>query len=230
MREIILDTETTGFGVEEHRIVEIGCVEMVSRILTGRTFHVYLNPEREIDWTATRVHGITNEKVANEPKFAEVAAAFVDFIGDSPIVAHNAQFDAGFLNMELSRAGFAKMSNEIIDSLALARQKLPGQRAGLDALCRFYNIDLSARTFHGALLDAQLLADVYVELTGGLQGNLLGGESTATAATAVAITKTTSTTLISGKVITPTEAERETHQNFLKKQVKGALWLAENPD
>lgn len=171
MREIVFDTETTGFGVDEHRIIEIGCVEMDNKLPTGRTFHKYLNPQRDIDFGATKVHGITNEKVANAPLFADVVEEMLAFFGDAPLVAHNADFDFSFMNMELARCERKPLQNQKIDTLVIARQKLPGQRHNLDALCRFYDIDLTARTYHGALLDAQLLADVYVELNGGLQAN-----------------------------------------------------------
>lgn len=173
LREIILDTETTGFGVEEHRIVEIGCLELVNGLPTGQTYHVYLNPERDIDFTATRVHGITNEQVAEAPKFGDVADDFLAFLGDGVLVIHNAEFDMAFLNMELKRCGREGLGNDVVDTLALARQKLPGQRHNLDALCRHFNVDNSGRTYHGALLDAQLLADVYIEMNGGLQGSMV---------------------------------------------------------
>lgn len=173
MREIVLDTETTGFKPEEgHRVIEIGCVELINHVATDNHFHVYINPERLIPEDATRVHGITDERVANEPVFAAVVDAFVDFIGDSPIIAHNASFDAHFLNWELVLAERPKLGNEIIDTLTMARRKFPGAPATLDALCRRFGVDNSGRTFHGALLDAQLLAEVYLELLGGRQAGL----------------------------------------------------------
>jgi DNA polymerase-3 subunit epsilon len=172
-REIVFDTETTGFGVEEHRMVEIGAVELINHLPTGKTFQAYLNPQREIDWSATKVHGITNEKVATCPTFADIAPQWLAFVGTATLIAHNAEFDLSFLGMELLRAGHPRPTNAVVDTLALARQKIPGQgRYNLDALCRYYGIDLSARTHHGALLDAQLLAEVYIELMGGLQNSL----------------------------------------------------------
>jgi DNA polymerase III subunit epsilon len=229
MREIIFDTETTGFGVEEHRVLEIGCVEVVNRLPTGRTFQVYLNPERAIDWTATRVHGITEEKVAGAPRFVEVVEHFLAFVENSPLVAHNASFDLAFLNMELARAGYPAWAGPVVDTLALARQKLPGQRAGLDALCRFYGIDLSARTLHGALLDAHLLADVYLELTGGVQGSLLADTPLEKTVATLASTTPASAAGIAASyaVIAPSAAELEAHQAFIDSQVSGAIWLKE---
>lgn len=170
MREIVLDTETTGFNPEDgHKIVEIGAIEVINRLPTGRSYHQYINPEREIDASAIRVHGITNEKVAGMPIFSDIAQDFLDFIADDPIVAHNAQFDVRFLNHELNLADFDTMPNEVVDTLFMAREQFPGSQVSLDALCRRFEVDLSDRTFHGALLDAQLLAAVYLELTGGQQ-------------------------------------------------------------
>lgn len=170
MREIILDTETTGFNPEDgHRIIEIGALEVVNRLPTGRTFHKYVNPEREIDASAIRVHGITNEKVADMPLFHEVAEELLDFMADSPLVAHNARFDINFLNHEFRWASLPELANDIVDTLTIAREKFPGSQVSLDALCRRFEVDLSGRTLHGALLDAELLATVYLELTGGQQ-------------------------------------------------------------
>lgn len=169
MREIVFDTETTGFGAEDHRIIEFGAVELINRLPTGRTFQVFFNPERPIDPGAIRVHGITDAKVKHAPRFADAVHELLTFIGEDTLVAHNADFDMGFMAAEFARAGLPTLTNAVVDTLQLARQRLPGQRHGLDALCRHYGIDLSARTYHGALLDAQLLADVYVELMGGLQ-------------------------------------------------------------
>ncbi len=222
-REIVFDTETTGFGVDEHRIIEIGAVEIINRLPTGRVFHRYLNPEREIDFGAQKVHGITNERVANEPKFAEVLNDLLDFFGDDcPLVAHNAAFDKEFVNMELGRCGHPGFLPErFVDTLEIAKKKLPGQRHNLDALCRHFNVDNSGRTFHGALLDAQLLADVYVELLGGLQGALvLETETGILASTATGTTRIHSNTT----VISATGAEQERHAAFLAKMVPGHPW------
>lgn len=173
MREIVFDTESTGFNPREgHRLVEIGAIEVMGRLPTGRTFHKYINPLRDIPADATRIHGITNEKVKSAPTFAQIAQELLDFIGDDPLVAHNASFDMNFLNYELEANGFKVCGNPVVDTLQMAREKFPGAQASLDALCRRFNVDLSGRTFHGALLDARLLVDVYVELTGGLQPGL----------------------------------------------------------
>jgi len=174
MREIVLDTETTGMDpAKGDRIVEIGCVELENHLPTGKTYHVYLNPEREIPAEATAVHGITNEFVADKPTFGEVVGEFVDFIADSKLVIHNAEFDMKFLNAELKIFGFPSMDmRRATDTVLMARQKFPGSPANLDALCRRFGIDNSNRTLHGALLDSQLLAEVYLELLGGRQQGL----------------------------------------------------------
>ncbi|WP_299321601.1 DNA polymerase III subunit epsilon [Parasphingopyxis sp.] len=180
MREIVFDTETTGLSPSDgHRLVEIGALELVNRVETGRSFHVYCNPEREMPSDAFAVHGLSDAFLANKPLFSVEAQNFLDFIEDSPLVAHNAQFDFGFLNAELERAGRAAVAMErMIDTLAIARTKHPGAKHSLDALCTRYGIDRSQRVLHGALLDAQLLSQVYVELTGGRQiGLTLGAET-----------------------------------------------------
>ncbi|MEM8696298.1 MAG: DNA polymerase III subunit epsilon [Pseudomonadota bacterium] len=171
MREIVFDTETTGLSPSDgHRLVEIGALEMVNRVETGRSFHIYCNPERDMPSEAFAVHGLSDAFLSNKPLFSAEAQNFIDFIDDSPLVAHNAQFDFGFLNAELERAGHAPVDmGRMIDTLAIARTKHPGAKHSLDALCSRYGIDRSQRVLHGALLDAQLLAQVYVELTGGRQ-------------------------------------------------------------
>ncbi len=173
-REIVLDTETTGLKPEDgHRIVEIGCVELSNHVPTGRTFRAFVNPERAMEAKASEISGITDEMLVGQPLFAEIAQALIDFIGDAPIVAHNAPFDMGFLNSEFTRAGFPTFHPErAIDTVVIARRKFPGAPASLDALCKRFNIDLSERVKHGALLDAKLLADVYLELCGGRQFGL----------------------------------------------------------
>ncbi len=181
MRQVVLDTETTGLEpAEGHRIIEIGCVEMVNRRRTARTYHHYLNPDRDIDDGAVAVHGITREQLASSPRFGEVAQELIDFLRDAEVVIHNAPFDVGFLNAELARLGEAwgTLSDHcrITDTLAMARELHPGQRNNLDALCKRYNVDNSGRTLHGALLDAEILSDVYLRMTGG-QATLLLDES-----------------------------------------------------
>lgn len=174
MREIVLDTETTGMDpATGDRIVEIGCLELENHVPTGRTLHLYLNPERDVPAEAVAVHGLTAEFLSAHPTFAEVVDQFVDFVGDDRLVIHNAEFDVKFLNAELRTLGFPPLEQRrVLDTLALARRKFPGSPASLDALCRRFGIDLSGRTLHGALLDSQLLAEVYLELLGGRQTGL----------------------------------------------------------
>ncbi len=174
MREIALDTETTGFKPEEgHRLVEIGCVEIINQLPTENKFHQYINPCRDMPDEAFRVHGLSEEYLKDFPKFEEIAQSFIDFIGDSPLVIHNAAFDMTFLNFELNQFGFKKIPLEqAIDTLIMARTKFPGSPANLDALCRRFDIDNTDRTLHGALLDAELLSEVYLELLGGRQRGL----------------------------------------------------------
>ena len=171
MREIVLDTETTGLDPSTgDRIVEIGCVELYNSVLTGQTFHVYIDPERDVPEEAFRVHGLSRAFLSDKPKFREVAAAFSDFIGDARLVIHNAEFDIKFINAELRRCDMTPLlMDRVLDTLQLARRKHPGASNTLDALCARYKIDNSRRTKHGALLDAEILAEVYTELNGGRQ-------------------------------------------------------------
>jgi DNA polymerase-3 subunit epsilon len=210
MRQVVLDTETTGLEPERgHRIIEIGCVEVVNRRATGRHFHEYLNPEREIDAGAAAVHGMTLEKLADKPKFAEVAERFIEFVDGAELVIHNAPFDVAFLDAELGRWTALMGHNEpvrirgrcgVLDTLALAREMHPGQRNGLDALCKRYSIDNSHRQLHGALLDARILADVYLAMTGG-QSALALDEAGRAAPVAVAA-------MVAGPVALPMTALR----------------------
>lgn len=170
MREIVFDTETTGFTFGEDRMVEIGCVELINRVETGRTFHAYFHPERSMPPGAFAIHGLSDAFLADKPLFHAVAEELVAFIGDAPLIAHNASFDFGFLNGELGRCGRDIIcTSRMVDTLAIAKQRHPGAKLTLDALCSRYGIDRSHRVLHGALLDAQLLAQVYVELQGGRQ-------------------------------------------------------------
>jgi DNA polymerase-3 subunit epsilon len=171
MREIVFDTETTGLDpASGDRLVEIGCVEMVNRVVTGSSFHAYFNPQRDMPMEAERVHGLSSTFLADKPLFGERAGELLAFIGDSPLVAHNAQFDFGFLNHELAACGHEPVNlDRMVDTLTIARRRHPGAKHSLDALCSRYGIDRSHRVKHGALLDAELLAQVYVELTGGRQ-------------------------------------------------------------
>jgi DNA polymerase-3 subunit epsilon len=174
MREIVLDTETTGLNcLGGDRIIEIGCIELMNHLPTGRTYHQYVNPEHEVAEGALRVHGLTNEFLSKFPVFADVADSFLDFIGDAPLIIHNADFDMGFLNAELARLQrIALESARAVDTVRMARTKFPGAQASLDALCRRFQVDNSDRQLHGALKDADLLAQVYLELIGGRQPGL----------------------------------------------------------
>ena len=181
MRQVVLDTETTGLDpAQGHRVIEIGCVEIVNRKLTNKHFHCYLNPDREIDAAAIEVHGITSAFLADKPRFYQLEQEFLDFVRGAELVIHNAPFDIGFLDAELSRsdAGNQPMSAHcgVLDSLLLAREKHPGQRNNLDALCKRYGIDNTQRTLHGALLDAEILADLYLVMTSGQRDLLLSDE------------------------------------------------------
>ena len=187
MREVVFDTETTGLDPEAgHRVVEIGCLELVNRVPTGRSYQSYLNPERDMPAGAFDVHGLSAEFLSNHPLFAQVCDDFLAFIGDSPLVIHNAGFDLRFINAELRRVGRAPISAaRAVDTIEIARRKFPGSPANLDALCRRFNIDNTMREKHGALLDADLLAEVYLELTGCRQADLglAAGRRGATAGT-----------------------------------------------
>ena len=179
MRQVVLDTETTGLEPEQgHRVIEIGCVEMFNRRKTGRTFHRYLRPDREVDWGALQVHGITNEFLAQQPRFAEIVDELIEFISGAELIIHNAAFDIAFLDAEFRRLqgrprAIAHFCN-VLDTLPLARRMHPGQRNSLDALCKRYAVDNSRRELHGALLDAQILLDVYLAMTGGQTALILG--------------------------------------------------------
>ena len=227
MREVVLDTETTGLDpAAGHRIVEIGCLELVNRIATGRSFHQYLDPQRDVPPEAVEIHGITAEMLAGKPTFAAVAGDLLGFLADSPLVIHNAAFDLGFLNAELARAERPEIAAaRAIDTVQIARRKFPGAPASLDALCRRFNIDSSARTLHGALLDAELLAEVYVELIGGRQAGLeLVAVFAATgAARAVAESYAGDRPPRPARTHAPTEAELAAHRAFIDA-LPNALW------
>jgi DNA polymerase-3 subunit epsilon len=232
MREIVVDTETTGFdAVNGDRLVEIGCIELMNHVPTGKTFWKYINPERDVPAAAFQVHGLSAEFLSDKPKFAEVADELLEFVGDSPVIAHNAEFDMKFLNVELERAGKSTIPfQRAIDTVAMARKKFPGAPASLDALCKRFNIDNSNRTLHGALLDAQLLADVYLELMGGRQAGLIlteevsvsvdldftGGRRTASPGIELPIR--------TPRPHAPSPEELVAHQSFIAK-LKDAIWL-----
>ncbi len=221
MREIVLDTETTGLDPSKNRIVEIGAIELMNHVPTGLHFHKYINPEMDIPAEATAVHGITNARVAKEPVFAEIAAEFIEFAGDAKFVIHNAEFDMGFLNAEFARLGFEKMPmSRAIDTVRMARQKFPGSPASLDALCKRFEIDNTHRTLHGALLDADLLAKVYLELIGGRQSGMEFGAQKTTIEAAVAVKRVARP----ARPHAPSEAELAAHAAALAK-LKAPVWM-----
>jgi DNA polymerase-3 subunit epsilon len=224
MREIVLDTETTGLDpASGHRVVEIGCVEVISGVRSGAYFHCYLNPEREVPDEAFRVHGLSTAFLAKHPIFSEKVDDFLAFIGESPLVIHNAGFDMRFINAELQRLGFAPLPFErAIDTVMIARKKFPGSPASLDALCKRFEIDLSARTKHGALLDAELLADVYLELLGGRQVKLALDISYNTAAENQNIIVSQGHVL-EPRVFAPSQSELDAHADMLAL-LKKPVW------
>lgn len=231
MRQVVLDTETTGIGAEKgHRIIEIGCVEVIDRKLTGRHYHQYINPQRSSDEEAVAVHGITDEFLADKPIYSQVAQAFYDFIEGAELVIHNAPFDVGFMDMEFRRLNMPETASfcTILDTLVLARDMHPGQRNSLDALCKRYGIDNSHRELHGALLDAEILADVYLMMTGGQTDLMFSAEQeqgvdepvvdldqfSNADASALTIVKANSQEL----------AAHETIMDLLDKKSDGAIW------
>ena len=219
MREIVFDTETTGLDpLTGDRLVEIGCIELVNRVATGRNYHCYFNPGRDMPEAAERVHGLSASFLADKPRFSEKASEIIEFIEDSPLVAHNAQFDFGFLNFELAACDRAEVDlARMIDTLVLARRRHPGAKHSLDALCSRYGIDRSHRVLHGALLDAELLAQVYVELTGGRQ---IGLELAAVAAPSNVVPLASFRPRIGPRreprPHAPSEEEMARHQSFLE--------------
>lgn len=232
LRQIVLDTETTGLEPKHgHRIIEIGCVEMVNRRKTNNHFHVYLNPDREIEDGAFDVHGISNEFLADKPRFKDIAQEFIDYIRDSELIIHNAPFDVGFINAELKSLGknWGKVEDysRVVDTLVMAREKHPGQKNNLDALCGRYEIDNSQRELHGALLDAQILLDVYLAMTGGqetLSFDTNDSSSNNVESSKHAIDENRKPL----PVIEPTEEECATHMqrlNTIKEQNGKCVWL-----
>lgn len=220
MREIVLDTETTGLAPEAgHRIVEIACLELENHVQTGRSFQCYLNPEREMPEEAYRVHGLGDDFLAEQPRFTEKAGEFLAFVGEAPLVIHNAEFDLRFLNAELRLCGLETLDRgRAVDTVALARQRFPGAQVSLDALCRRFEIDNSARTLHGALLDCELLAEVYLELLGGRQpGLVLNAEKTAKPE------QTQPRSARPPRPHAPSSAELEAHKALLEK-ITDPIW------
>lgn len=226
MRQIFLDTETTGlYPSQGHRIIEIAGVEVINRQLTRNHFHVYLNPDREIDPAAQEVHGITLEFLQDKPRFNDIADEFLDFVKGAELIIHNAPFDVGFLNAELGRidrSNIEEVSAGIIDTLKLAKDMRPGQRNSLDALCRHYGIDNSKRTLHGALLDAELLADVYLAMTRGQESLMIEMLETAAAKAEVSIEASTQALV----VLMANAEELAAHEQYLEAltDAGGSLW------
>ncbi len=228
MREVVLDTETTGLDpFSGHRVVEIGCIELINHVRTGNYFHSYLNPERDMPREAEAVHGLSLEFLKDKPKFAEVAGSFLEFIGDDPLIIHNAAFDLKFLNAELAVARRHEIEFErAIDTVLIARRKFPGQPASLDALCKRFNIDLTARSKHGALLDSELLADVYLELLGGRQSSLGLVADQATDGSSECNLAFTGHTDIPKRSFPPSLEEDAAHETMVEK-LKQPLWKEE---
>lgn len=229
MREIVLDTETTGldpFDTPAHRIVEIGAVELWNQVPTGKTYHQYINPDRDMPAEAFAVHGISEAFLSDKPRFGDIAQAFLDFVADARLVIHNASFDMRFLNAELSWLGLAPLPDDrALDTLLIARRRFPGSPASLDALCRRFGIDNSNRTLHGALLDSEILAEVYLELTGGRQADFgLGADQANTRSSTVESTWRPQPR----KAPLPsrlTDAERTAHAAMVAELGEGALWV-----
>ena len=220
MRQIVLDTETTGLEPKQgHRIIEIGCVEIINRRKTNKHYHQYINPDREIDEGAYNVHGISNEFLADKPRFKDIAQEFINFIRDSELIIHNAPFDVGFIDHELRKLGikWGKIEHfcTVTDTLTMAREKHPGQKNNLDALCKRYEIDNSKRDLHGALLDAQILLDVYLAMTGGQEDLALGSmeEQEAAEQNAIRLNDENRKPL---PIIQPTEEELAAHEKYLE--------------
>ena len=224
VREIVLDTETTGLDPKQgHRIVEVGCLELINHIPTDRHFHKYINPECDISDEAVAVHGLTRQRLSTEPVFAEIAGEFLDFVGDSQLIIHNADFDVGFLNWELAALGLPQLApTRATCTVKMTRRKFPGAPANLDALCRRFGIDNSGRTLHGALLDAQLLAECYVELLGGRQQGL----ALAVQAAAVSIAPGGAAAIQrTPRAHGPSEDELAAHAAMVALLKNGPLWL-----
>ena len=236
MREIVLDTETTGINPRDgHRIIEIGALELFHHLPTGKKLHIYINPERDIDDGAVAVHGLTNAFLSDKPPFAEIVYEFLSFIGDAPLVIHNASFDMGFINAELVKIQHPPLPmDRAIDTLAMARKKFPGAQANLDALCRRFEIDNSHRDLHGALVDADLLASVYVELLGGRQPGLSLGAENKNEPAAVPIDAEQASSMLQIDRVekqvrpirphAPSAEEMAAHDAFLAK-LKDPIWL-----
>jgi DNA polymerase-3 subunit epsilon len=229
MREIVFDTETTGLDcLNGDRLIEIGCVELLNHIPTGKTFHAFINPRRPVAYEASLVHGLTDDFLRGQPKFEEIVEKFFEFVGDSTLIAHNAGFDRGFLNMELALCGRAELpEHRFFDTLVLARRRHPNAPNSLDALCARYMVDTSARGKHGALIDAKILAEVYLELMGGRQSSFALGVLRQESATIASI----GVVRLRPRPLTPrlTPEDEEAHNAFLVSLGENPLWLRYRP-
>lgn len=237
MRQLVLDTETTGLDPQDgHRIIEIGCVELVNRRLTGRHYHQYINPQRPVEQGALEVHGISDSFLADKPVFSQIATDFMEFIAGAELIIHNAPFDVGFLDNELRLDGqrFQSIAGSfsVIDTLALARSKHPGQKNSLDALCKRYAVDNSQRDLHGALLDAEILADVYLLMTGGQTSLVLGSEEVQQGAGSEAKFTPLAADRPALRVVRASQAETIAHEEYLqaldKASANGCVWFKLN--
>jgi DNA polymerase-3 subunit epsilon len=227
IREIVFDTETTGLSPESgDKIVEIGAIELINHVPTGRSYHQYVNPERDIPEEAIEIHGLTNEFLKDYPAFREVAKDFLEFIGDDKLIAHNASFDIKFINFELNLLGYDSIGwNRVVDTLEISRKKFPGAKNNLDALCKRFGVDNSNRAKHGALLDSELLAAVYLELMGGAEPSMLIKEDE----TAIIIDNSSiflaEKKMRKARIFTISFEEEAKHENFLREKLKDARWL-----
>ena len=227
MREIVLDTETTGLSIEDgHRIIEIAACEMKDYVLTGEKIHIYINPEREIDKVASSIHGITNDDLIDKPKFIDIYEKFLEFVSNDRLIIHNAEFDMSFLNNELKICGVNPLKNETLDTLKLARIKFPNTLVNLNSLCRRFNISIENRNYHGALVDTLLLSEVYVELIGGRQINLIFNnddiiDKTTNEKTSYKIRQLEKK--LEQRNFEPNEKELKKHKSFIK-DISGSIW------
>ncbi len=230
VREIVFDTETTGLSPEKgDRLVEIGAVELINHLPTGKTYHQYINPERDVPEEVVAVHGLTEEFLKDYPVFADIAADFIEFVGDDGIlVAHNATFDMNFINYELKKIGREEYSfDRVIDTLEIARKMFPGAKNNLDALCKRFGVDNSSRTLHGALLDADLLAQVYLELLGGDEPSMLGDAAVKEKHQTQNFVDFSGRAFHQPRLFALSDEEEKAHREFLEAKVKGSIWLSD---